>query len=226
VGKAIVQKRFDDAVRLVLSYSSEHDSPENTKIRKMLEDQSKYSEALQTIPKQMDLERVLLKEMIQHNNPKKAFYKLPLSIRRFFVDAYQSFLFNLTLSRSYEFGENLFTSQQGDVCYDKNAKLGKYEMDPQQQLAIPLVGYSYFKKTRFDFHISKILSEQEVSERDFYIKEMQEVSNEGGFRTARIVCADFEAKKDTARFTLQRGSFATIVMREIIKPSDPLKAGF
>jgi tRNA pseudouridine13 synthase len=226
VGKAIVQKRFDDAVRLVLSYSSEHDSPENTKIRKMLEDQSKYSEALQTIPKQMDLERVLLKEMIQHNNPKKAFYKLPLSIRRFFVDAYQSFLFNLTLSRSYEFGENLFTSQQGDVCYDKNAKLGKYEMDPQQQLAIPLVGYSYFKKTRFDFHISKILSEQEVSERDFYIKEMQEVSNEGGFRTARIVCADFEAKKDTARFTLQRGSFATIVMREIIKPSDPLEAGF
>jgi tRNA pseudouridine13 synthase len=55
---------------------------------------------------------------------------------------------------------------------------------------------------------------------------MQEASNEGGFRTARMVCADYVAKKDTASFTLQRGSFATIVMREIMKPSNPLEAGF
>lgn len=226
VGKALVQKRFGDAVDLILSYTSEYDSEENTKIRKMMEDSSKYSEALQLIPRQMDLEIILLREMIEHANPQKALYKLPLSIRRLFVDAYQSYLFNLTLSNSYEYGEELFAPQQDDVCYDKNAKLGKYEMEPHQNTAIPLVGYSYFKKTRFDYHISKILAEQEVSPKDFYIKEMQESSSEGGFRTARMVCTDYIAKKDTASFTLQRGSFATIIMREIMKPSDPLRSGF
>jgi len=226
VGKALVQKRFADAVDLILSYTSEYDSEENTKIRKIMSDSSKYAEALQIIPKQMDLEIILLREMIEHANPQKAFYKLPLSIRRLFVDAYQSYLFNLTLSKSYEYGEELFLPQQDDVCYDKNAKLGKYEMEQHQNTAIPLVGYSYFKKTRFDYHISRILADHQVFPKDFYIKEMQEVSNEGGFRTARMVCTDFIAKNDTASFTLQRGSFATIVMREIMKPSDPLRSGF
>jgi tRNA pseudouridine13 synthase len=226
VGKALIQKRFDDAVNLVLSYTSEYDSQENTKIRKMMADQSRFTEALHLIPRQMDLERILLKEMVAHHDAQKAFCKLPLSMRRFFVDAYQSYLFNLTLSESYEYGEELFAAQQGDVCYDKGAKLGKYENDPAQNIAVPLVGYSYFKKTRFDYHISKILSEQQISPKDFYIKPMQEVSNEGGFRTARLMCGDFVAKNDTASFTLRRGSFATIVMREIIKPADPLESGF
>ncbi|MGQ0771238.1 MAG: tRNA pseudouridine(13) synthase TruD [Nitrososphaerota archaeon] len=225
VGKALIQKRFDEAVRLILSFTSEYDSKENTALRKEMADQSKFPEMLQTIPRQMDLERTLLKEMIQHSNPQKAIIKLPLSIRRLFVDAYQSYLFNLTLSKAFEYGED-FSPTQNDVCYDKNSKLGKYEMDPGQNLTIPLVGYSYFKKTRFDFHISKILKDEEITPSDFYIKEMQEISNEGGFRTARLICTDFEAKRDMVIFTLQRGSFATILMREIMKPSDPLEAGF
>lgn len=226
VGKALAQKRFDDAVRLMLSYRSEHDTKENTALREMMADPSKYEETLKIIPKQMDLERILLREMLQHQDPKKAFCKIPLSVRRLFVNAYQSFLFNLTLSKSYEFGEELFAPQPNDVCFDKNAKLGKYEMEPGQNIAVPLVGYSYYKKTRFDYHLSKILDEQEVTPKDFYIKEMQELSSEGGFRTARIICTDFAAKKDTASFTLQRGSFATIVLREMMKPADPLGAGF
>jgi tRNA pseudouridine13 synthase len=225
IGKALVQKRFNDAVTLALSFTSEFDSQENTKIRKIMTSPSKYSEALQILPKGMDLERILLKEMINHSNPQKAFCALPLGIRRLYVDAYQSFLFNLILSKSFEFGEDL-KPQQGDVCYDKDAKLGKYEMDPNQNVTIPLVGYSYFKKTRFDYHISKILADEGINPKDFYIKEMQEISNEGGFRAAKLLCTDFAIRNDTVSFTLQRGSFATIVMREIIKPSDPLASGF
>jgi tRNA pseudouridine13 synthase len=164
--------------------------------------------------------------MIVHANPQKAFIQLPLSIRRFFVDAYRSYIFNLTLSRAYQEGEALFEPQNGDVCYDKNVTLGKFEMDPQQKLAIPIVGYSYFKKTRFENVIKEILGDEEVSSKDFYFKEMQELSSEGGFRTAAVVCTDFVAGKDTVEFTLSRGSFATIVLREILKPQDPFRAGF
>lgn len=226
VGKALIQKRFDEAVRLILSHTSEYDSQENTNLRKQMADPAKFAELAHIIPKQMDLERILLKEMAHHHDPKKAIYKLPLSIRRLFVDAYQSYLFNLTLSRAFEFGEDLFSAKQGDVCYNKNSELAKYEMRNDQQLAVPLVGYSYFKKTRFDFYISKILQDEQISAAEFYLKEMQEVSNEGGFRTTRLVCRDFEVNGDMVSFVLQRGSFATILMREIIKPVDPLKAGF
>ena len=226
VGKAIIQKRFADAVNLILSYVSEYDSEQNNKIRQSLADPTKYAEALKTIPKSMDLERIVLQEMLAHNDPQKALHKLPISMRRLYVEAYQSFLFNLTLSEAYQYGEDLFTPQQGDVCFDKNANLGKYEMRDDQKIAIPTVGYSYFKKTRFDYHISKILNQEQVQPKDFYLKQMQEVSNEGGFRSAAITCTDFSIKANTVRFTLGRGSFATMVMREIIKPQNPLEAGF
>ncbi|WP_042687133.1 tRNA pseudouridine(13) synthase TruD [Candidatus Nitrosotenuis chungbukensis] len=226
IGRALVQRRFDDAIALLLSFTSEYDSDENTKIRKIMSDPSNYSESLKVLPHKMDLERIALQEMIEHKDPQRAFQKLPLSIRRLFVDAYQSFIFNLTVCKAFEYGEELFLPQDGDVCYGKNANLGKYEMDPGQQLAIPLVGHSYFKKTRFDLHISKILQDEQINPKDFFFKEMQEISSEGGFRTASIHCTDFLIEKNTASFTLQRGSFATMVMREIMKPVDPLKAGF
>ena len=55
---------------------------------------------------------------------------------------------------------------------------------------------------------------------------MQEVSNEGGFRQATIHCYDYSSHENTIEFSLSRGSFATIVLREIMKPTDPIEAGF
>jgi len=226
IGKAIIQKRFADAVNLLLSFTSIHDSEQNTKLRQELADSQNYSKVLPLVPSQMDLERIILEQMISHGDPKKALHQLPIGIRRLYVEAYQSFLFNRTLSEAYQYGEDLFAPQQGDVCFDRNAKLGKYQMDDSQKLAIPMVGYSYFKKTRFDYHISKILEQEQIKPSDFYLKENQELSNEGGFRSAKIECSDFVIKSDVVSFSLQRGSFATMVMREIIKPQNPLEAGF
>jgi len=135
-------------------------------------------------------------------------------------------LFNCTLSSASSHGENLFEPQEGDVCFDFNGILGKYLKGGIQRLAIPFVGYSYYKKTRFDYQISKILEFEEISPKDFFIKEMQEVSNEGGFRQAVISCSDYSSNDHTLEFMLSRGSFATILLREIMKPEDPLKAGF
>jgi len=49
-----------------------------------MDDKSKYPEALQILPKGMDLEKIALKEMIEHDDPVKALRALPLSIRRSF----------------------------------------------------------------------------------------------------------------------------------------------
>ena len=65
-----------------------------------------------------------------------------------------------------------------------------------------------------------------VNDKAFFIKEMQEVSSEGGFRQAAIHCTDYVSEKNKVEFSLSRGSFATILLREIMKPSDPILAGF
>ena len=226
IGKAVLQKKYDDAIDFLLSFTSKYDSKENTAIRQKLSDKSNYSKIVKEIPHQMDLERIVVEQLIEHNNPVKAFNALPLSIRRFFIQAYQSYIFNHTLSLAFQDGEDLFSSQTGDVCFDKNGILGKFSNDPTQRLAIPMVGYGYYKKTRFDYQISKILKSEQVQAKDFFLKEMQELSNEGGFRNSSINCQDFLISGKVVNFTLSRGSYATILLREIMKPEDPFIAGF
>ncbi len=123
-------------------------------------------------------------------------------------------------------GEELFAPQDGDVCFDSTGVIGKYIRGLDQVLAIPFIGYSYYKKTRFDYQISKILELEEIKPKDFFIKEMQEISSEGGFRQASINCKGFHTKNNNVEFTLSRGSFATILLREIMKPEDPISSGF
>lgn len=226
IGKAILQLDFEKAVELILSFTSSYDSKENSEIREKLSDKANYEKYYDQVPPQMDVERIVLKEMIKHQEPKRAICSIPLSLRRFYIQAYQSFIFNQSLSMAFSDGENLFDAQTSDVCFDCHGKLGKYVNGLEQRLALPFVGYSYYKKTRFDYQISKILEQEEISPKDFFIKEMQEVSSEGGFRQASMHCTEYISHENTVEFSLSRGSFATILLREIMKPQDPIFAGF
>ncbi len=226
IGKAILQRNFSDAIKLLVSFTSEFDLKQNTELRKALSDESNYKKLLSEIPPQMDLEKIAISEMLEHNDPLKALKALPLQIRRFFIQSYQSFLFNKTLSAAFANGEDLFNPKSGDVCFDKNGVLGKYVKGLEQSLSIPLVGYSYYKKTRFDYYISKILENEEINPKDFYLKEIQEISNEGGYRYSSIICSNYSINYNTISISLSRGSFATIVLREIMKPNDPIRSGF
>ena len=226
VGKAILQRDFDKAVELILSYTSEYDSRENSEIRQKLSDKTNYKKYLDMVPPQMDIERTVLEQMISHDDPRKAVRAIPVALRRFYVQAYQSYLFNRTLGEAFSQGEDLFKSHEGDVCFDSNGVIGKHANGLELHLAVPFVGYAYYKKTRFHYYISKIMESEEISPKDFFIREMQEASSEGGFRQSTIHCTEYRESKDWLEFTLSRGSFATIVLREIMKPDDPILAGF
>ena len=226
IGKSLIQRNFDEAVNLLLTFTSEYDSQENTNLRQQLQDQSAFPRLFEKIPKQMDLERIVVNEIVKHGNSLTAIKALPISIKRLYVQAYQSFIFNKTLSAAFLDGENLFLPNENDICYDKNGLIGRFVNEPTQKLAVPFVGHSYFKKTRFDYQISKILREEEISPKDFFIREMQEASHEGGFRQAAITIDNYKINDNITSFILSRGSFATIVLREIMKPTDPILAGF
>jgi len=226
VGKSIIQGNYDKTLDYLLNFSSKYDSKKNNEIRKLISERNSESEIIDLLPYSMDIERNLLKQMSTDNDPKITIRSIPLNIRRFYVQAYQSFLFNKTLSMAYEYEEELFSPTNDDVCFDKNFELGKYQNDPMQKLAIPLIGHSYYKKSRFDYYIKKILEEESIFPKDFFIKDFQELSLDGGFRNTSINIQDFSISKNIVKFQLPRGSYATIVLREILKPENPLNCGF
>ena len=226
VGRSIIKGEYSQALDYILSYSSKYDSEKNNEIRKLIFERKSESEILKFIPNSMDIEKNLLKQLSVDKDPKNAIRSIPLSMRRFYIQAYQSYLFNKTLSFAYEFEEDMFTPTQDDVCFDKNAEIGKYQNDPEQKLAIPLIGHSYYKKSRFDYYIKKILDEELLSPQEFFIKDFQEISIDGGFRTASIDYNNLSIEQNLIKFQLPRGSYATILLREILKPENPLECGF
>ena len=226
VGKAIVQKNYQQAIDFLLTHSSRYDTEENNHYRRLISERKSDSEVIKQLPKSMDIEIAILKSLAKSDDEITAIRSIPLQMRRFYVQAYQSYIFNKTLSMAFEYGEDLFLPQENDVCYDMNNKLGKFQNEPGQKLTIPLVGHSYFTKTRFDYYIKKILEQEEVSPPEFLTKDFQEISLEGGFRNASIKCDEFHTSDDTVEFQLSRGSYATIVLREILKPDNPLSCGF
>jgi tRNA pseudouridine13 synthase len=94
--------------------------------------------------------------------------------------------------------------------------------------AIRMAGYTFQPgKGRFEMITNNILKEEGIQPRDFYIREMDELSAQGGFRQAPLLCRDFHYFNSLVlSFKLSAGSYATILLREIMKPLDPIKSGF
>ena len=234
IGRALLLGDYGRAVSLLLSFTSPHDTAEHSELRRMMADPANYSRAASALPRGMDLERTALAEMIRHGDARRAAAALPVAMRRFFAQAYQSYLFNLAASSLLGSGEDMFEAREGDVCYGGDGELGRHAAAdavdgaaPAAAPAVPLAGYAHYKKTRFEGAVSGSMEADGVGPRDFLAKDMPEIGLEGGFRSAAAQCTEVEAAgDDTVSFTLGRGSYATVVMREVVKPANPHACGF
>ncbi|MDQ4050635.1 MAG: tRNA pseudouridine(13) synthase TruD, partial [Thermoproteota archaeon] len=236
VGREIVRRNFLHAVQLLLSYTTEFDTQRSREIRKMCAEPSNYRQVLKILPRGMDIERQVLSVLVAGKDSIAALRAVPITIRRLFVQAYQAYIFNRCLSRAIVTGEDLLQPQMGDLCFEMEGpatfgRIIKYQPSSKKRLipAIRMAGYTFQPgKGRFESITKAILQEEEVNAKDFYINEMQELSHQGGFRQAPLWCTDFCHERDPliVSFKLPKGSYATTLLREIIKPNDPIKSGF
>jgi tRNA pseudouridine13 synthase len=236
VGKEIVKRNFTQAVGLLLSYTTEFDSQMSREIRNKCSDPKNYRQVLKILPRGMDIERQVLSTLVAGKNAIAALRAVPIMIRRLFVQAYQAYIFNRCLSRAIMGGEDLLQPRAGDLCFEMEGRVTfgriiKFNPDSKTKLvpAIRMAGYSFQPgKGRFENITRAILQEEEVDPKEFYIKEMQELSHQGGFRQAPLWCTDFWYERDPlmVSFKLPKGSYATTLLREIIKPDDPIRSGF
>ena len=236
VGREIIKRNFLHAVQLLLSYTTEFDTQRSKGIRNMCSDPSNYRQVLKMLPRGMDIERQVLSALVAGKDSIVALRAIPITIRRLFVQAYQAYIFNRCLSKAIMVGEDLLQPQMGDLCFEMEGpatfgRIIKYHPSSKTRLvpAIRMAGYTFQPgKGRFESITKAILQEEEIDAKDFYIKEMQELSHQGGFRQAPLWCTDFSYKQNPLKvsFKLPKGSYATTLLREIIKPDDPIKSGF
>ena len=237
IGREIVKRNFIQAVELLLCHTTEFDTQMSREIRNKCVDPSNYRQVLKMLPRGMDIERQVLSALVAGRDTIAALRAVPITIRRLFVQAYQAYIFNRCLSRAVMEGEDLLQPQTEDLCFEMEGpatfgRIIKYNPTSKTKLvpAIRMAGYTFQPgKCRFENITRAIMQEEEeVSAKDFYIKEMQELSHQGGFRQAPLWCTDFRYERDplTVSFKLPKGSYATTLLREIIKPGDPIRSGF
>lgn len=238
IGRALVTREFEEAVRLMLM---EPRSADGEAVRAAREAMSAgdYEEGFRLLPPERDVERLAARELARHPQDwVRALRAVPLKLRRLYVQAYQSAIFNKTLSVAIARGEDISVLGRGDNWAEVSADglvtsrvMGVN--DPPAERAVPMVqvvGYAFRDYgSRFDACVKEAMKDERVTPSQFYVREVQEVSSEGGFRRPHLAVRDasWRVEGDTAHlgFTLGRGQYATVLLREIIKPSDPAAAG-
>ena len=243
VGKAILERKFDKATEILMTFTTKYDSKFSREIREKLRDIKSNPNLLHEIPPGMDIEKNLAQAILRGKDPISALRTIPINIRRLFVQAFQAYLFNKTLSIAIRDDFSLNVPEENDLCFDVYddglifGKIRKYEKEKPTNSRIhrlPIIrlpGYSFQPgKNRFDKILKEFMKSENMTAKDFFIKEMQEVSESGGFRQACFVCKNFKHKIEEnsllVGFSVPKGSYATILLRELIKPANPIESGF
>jgi len=247
------KERFEEAATLFLSESSLREDPNARDAREYLRETRDFRSALKMFPRSLIYERLMLRYLSKY--PRDflgAFRRLPIKLRRLFVQAYQSYLFNEFLSERMKRGIPLNRLQKGDYAVKIGAKglptdrftmvegeslhsISSKVKKETMALALPVIGFGQQPSSGIQGEIEREILEQEgVQPQDFRIEKMLESSVRGGLRkaVASVMNLSFKAESidDEAvaefRFMLHKGSYATVVLREFMKPENPVSSGF
>jgi len=123
VGKLLVHGDLEKAALTYLAKPSPYEHPESREARQQLQGTQDFVEALRYFPTYLKYERLMLVHLAKQ--PKDfigAFRKLPLKLRRLFVQAYQSFLFNKFLSQRLKRAVGFNDVQVGDYVVHLDSK--------------------------------------------------------------------------------------------------------
>ena len=109
----------------------------------------------------------------------------------------------------------------------------------RMRVALPLIGIKQRPSKGAMGHIEQqIIEEEGIKTENFKVNAISQISGRGGLRTVLApvqsfklhVTSDFTSNQRKHQadlsFMLLRGSYATVFLREILKPPNPIAAGF
>ncbi len=241
VGKALVKDDFEEAVRFMLTVTSEYESEEITEARlKLSDDITPDENILKAFPQDLRYERDVLKFLMKHPGEfERAISRIPSRVLTIFVHAFQSYLFNRLISQRAESSLPLEMPVPGDFLIkldeahsgrdswlfvtEKNCdERVKMVQAGEYGLSIPLPGYSTKTPPSIQTDMLRnLMLEEDVRFQDFRKPQRKAIDSAGGLHLLSIILKEInsecEGNNIVLHFQLRKGSYATVVMREIMK---------
>ena len=200
VGRHILQGNYEEAVWTYIAKPYDQEYKSIRKIRDELWETREVEDTAEKFPKQYRYEKALLYHLTKNEEDYKgAIKRLPDGLQQLFIHAYQSWVYNRTLSHLIE--------------------EGWYE--PEYEL--PLVGYKTdLKDGKPENKMQEILDEEGVSQEDFRLQDFPDLRSEGSYRRAFADFRNFDVldiaeddlnmnmNKMTVKFDLPKGAYATV----------------
>ena len=219
VGKLLIQEKVESAVMLYLTdtFEGEHVEMKNARIN--LAKSNDFSQAIKEFPIQSRNERTMIQHLcMQPKDYAGAFGKIPKKMKYFYTHAYQSWIFNRILEeRIKTYKENWKNPIEGDVLE---------EGLPTALLPGIETNFAEGKAGEIE---SKIMKEEGITFEDFNVKWMSDLSSMGArkpiiffpkdMKFIEVGIDEFNEGKNylTMSFFLEKGLYATTVLREFLK---------
>lgn len=214
------------------------DEKEHIKAARALYDEGDMQNAYESMPSSMRYEKMMLRELIKQEGKsgelnersfKIALESLPKPLKRMFVHAYQSYLFNKAVSERTKLGINRYV--EGDIIIDNQEhlihefdtnviedRIKFFEVHPTAPLygtKVPLAGGEVGDIER------EILIEEGIKLEDFECPKTPKLGSHGLRRAVRFKIWDISAVQTPegvlTEFSIPKGCYATAVLREIMK---------
>ena len=240
IGKDLVREDFEGAVMRYVANPMRNGS-EGDEARRALQDDRDFSQALKDFPQKFTFERVMISHLVERPGDYiGAIRSLPRNLQMMFVHAYQSYIFNRILSERLARGLPIHEPIQGDIVLplDRNGvpdqgrhvevtsenleKVRRAASEGKAFVSGVLFGSeSAFAGGEMGEIERDFVEREEVSREDFQIVGLREASSKG---TRRELLASFRDLSITAEaegilfeFTLNKGCYATCLLREFMK---------
>jgi len=204
VGKELLKGDVEGALKIYLCEIFPNEAEESKKAREFLGknwNKKGFRKALNLYPDRLRYERIILEYLAERpENFQGAFRQLPKRLRKLFPNAVQSLIFNRVLK-----------------------KIGPIDRE------LPIVGFdTVLGRDNLSGLVKKVLREEQIKISDFKLKSLKNMKCSGGFRKAKLIPKGFEweiekdeinegKNKIIIKFTLPSGSYATVVLGEVMK---------
>ncbi len=249
VGKYLVRGDFEQAVMTYIGNPLESEEQELFDIRKNLEQTRDYAAALHQYPAPFTFEKAMLNALVHDPHDfVSALKELPKNLLTMFIYAYQAYLFNKLLSERIRQNLPLNEALPGDVILPVRKGVITTETIPvtehnsekvNTQLSrgkALISGVLFGSDSPFSGGVMgeierRVIEEEKLNPRDFIIPEIPFISSSGLRRPllARVDSLEYDISEDdlhegkqalTLSFSLPKGSYATSLLREIMKADD------
>ncbi|MDD1745606.1 MAG: tRNA pseudouridine(13) synthase TruD, partial [Candidatus Methanoperedens sp.] len=199
VGEAIVRGDLKDAALTYIARPFPDETEEIQKARKYVQDTGDFKAGLKMYPLRIQFERAMMNHLIAHpDDHAGAFRALSPNLKKMFLHAYQSYIFNIILSRRIAAGMSINEAYDGDVVCFKNeagmpdtSRLQKVTEDNidginnlisrgRAFVTAPLIGYdTQFSEGKMGEIEKEVIKMLNIDTEGFKVPGMPEIASKG-----------------------------------------------